>query len=104
MIALKRHAEALHELTADEFVELGMIQSRLSKLLYETLDCQKEYVSCYAETEGFYHIHFHVFAKPHDLPKELFGGRSFAIIKASEEESAPKKEIADFCGLLAKLW
>ncbi len=30
VITLKRHAEALHELTADEFSELGTIQARLT--------------------------------------------------------------------------
>ena len=104
VIALKRHAEVLHELTGDEFSELGIILARLAKLLHETLNCQKEYVSCYAEKEGFNHIHFHVFAKPFDLPQELFGGDSFAIINVSEAETAPKETITEFCDLLAKLW
>ena len=104
VIVLKRHVEALHELTAEEFTELGNIQARLSKLLRETLECQKEYVSCYAEKEHFRHIHFHVFAKPHDLPNELFGGRSFALINIPEEEAVAPEEIKEFCDLLLKKW
>ena len=104
VIVLKRHAEALHELTPAEFEELGVIQARLTFLLHELLQCQKEYVSCYAETEHFYHIHFHVFAKPHDLPKELFGGKSFAFLKVSEEETASSEEIKEFCKLLHEIW
>lgn len=104
VIVLKRHADALHELTADEFSELGIIQARLTKLLYETLNCQKEYVSCYAEMAGFYHIHFHVFAKPYDLPKDLFGGNSFALLKVPETEAEPKETIIEFCDLLAARW
>ena len=104
VIVLKRHVEALHELTMDEFGELGIIQARITKLFYETLKCQKEYVSCYAEAEHFHHIHFHVFAKPHELPQELFGGKSFALIKATEEESISGEEIAEFCKLMSKLW
>lgn len=104
VIVLKRHAEALHELTAEEFRELGMIQTRLSKLLHETLKCQKEYISCYAEKEHFHHIHFHVFAKPHDLPNKLLGGKSFALINIPEKEAAPREDIISFCKLLHDLW
>src|SRR5512142_2221893 len=83
VIVLKRHAEALHELSAEEFSELAQIQARLIPLLHEELNCEKEYVVCYAEQEGFHHIHFHVFAKPFALPKELKGGSSFSLLKVS---------------------
>ena len=104
VIVLNRHAEALHELTADEFTELGMIQARLMQLLHEVTDCEKEYLACYAELEHFKHVHIHVFAKPRDLPKELHGGKSFEILHVSAEESAPRNEIAKFCELLRKMW
>jgi diadenosine tetraphosphate (Ap4A) HIT family hydrolase len=104
VIVLKRHVEALHELTSEEFVELGAIQSRASTLLHETLHSQKEYVSCYAEREHFHHIHFHVFAKPHDLPDELLGGGSFAIINVSEQDALSREEVTEFCRLLAGRW
>lgn len=100
VIVLKRHAEALHELTTDEFTELAQIQAKLTKVLFEELHCEKEYVSCYAETEHFYHIHFHVFAKPSDLPDELKGGNSFALLKVIPEEAIPPDEIISFCELL----
>jgi len=104
VIVLKRHVEALHELTRLEFEELGIIQSRVCALLHAALQCEKEYVSCYAETEHFRHIHFHVFAKPHDLSDEFLGGRSFAFLKVSEQDAIPKEEIVSFCHLLADLW
>ena len=96
VIVLKRHAEALHELTTEEFTELAQIQAKLTEVLFEELDCEKEYISCYAETEHFYHIHFHVFAKPPDLPGELKGGKSFALLKVTEESRSPN---ADYCVL-----
>jgi len=104
VIVLKRHAEAVHELTAEEFTELGVIQSHLSKLLHETLKCQKEYISCYAEKEHFQHIHFHVFAKSHDLPQDLFGGKSFALINITKEEAVPPEDVKEFCDLLHEKW
>ncbi len=103
VIVLKRHAEALHDLTAEEFTELGMLQARLTKLLHETLNCEKEYISCYAEMEGFRHVHIHVFARPYDFPQELWGGKSFKLLKVSEDE-APRAEVVEFCELLHRLW
>jgi diadenosine tetraphosphate (Ap4A) HIT family hydrolase len=100
IIVLKRHAEALHELSADEFMELGQIQAKLTRFLYEELDCEKEYISCYAEVEHFYHIHFHVFAKPNNLPADLKGGKSYALIKVAESEALPPGEIISFCETL----
>ena len=48
----------------------------------------------------FRHIHFHVFAKPSDLPDELKGGGSFALLKVKPEEAVPPNEIIAFCELL----
>jgi len=100
VIVLKRHVEALHELTTAEFAELAQFQARLTHLLFEELHCEKEYISCYAEAEHFYHIHFHVFAKPFNFADELKGGRSFALLKVSAEEAVPPDEIIAFCELL----
>ena len=97
VIVLKRHAEALHELTADEFAELGALLSRLTRFLFEELHCEKEYISCYAEMEHFRHIHVHVFARPPDLPDELKGGKSFALLKVAPEEAVPADKIVAFC-------
>ncbi len=100
VIVLKRHAEALHELNAEEFSELAQIQAKLIPLLHEELHSEKEYISCYAEMEHFRHIHVHVFAKPIDLPEELKGGGSFALLKVTPEEAVSPKEIIAFCELL----
>lgn len=100
VIVLKRHAEALHELTVEEFAELEQIQARTVHVLYEELHCEKEYTSCYAEMEHFRHIHVHVFARPPDWPDELKGGHSFALLKVTPEEAVPPKEISSFCEFL----
>lgn len=102
VIVLKRHAEALHELAADEFAELARIQAKLIPLLHEEMHCEKEYVVCYAEQEGFHHIHFHIFAKPQDLPEELKGGGSFNLLKVSMEEAVRPREIIALCELLKR--
>jgi diadenosine tetraphosphate (Ap4A) HIT family hydrolase len=97
VIVLKRHAEALHELSADEFVELGTLQSEATRILFEEMHCAKEYISCYAEMEHFQHIHFHVFARPADFPDEIKGGKSFALLKVTPEEAVAADVIAAFC-------
>jgi diadenosine tetraphosphate (Ap4A) HIT family hydrolase len=97
VIVLKRHAEALHELLPEEFTELGEIQSKATRFLFEELRCEKEYISCYAEMEHFRHIHFHVFAKPSGLPEERKGARSFALLKVTPQEAVPPEEIIRFC-------
>ena len=101
---LKRHAEALHALTPEEFAELGVIQARATKLLFEALDCEKEYVMCLAEGEGFHHIHVHIVPKPRDLPDELKATRIFALLKVTAEEALPPQEVKAFCELLREQW
>ncbi len=97
VIVLKRHAEALHELTQEEFAELSEVQPLAARLLHDTLACEKEYAICFAEKEHFQHIHFHIVARPHDLPEELKGTRIFAMINVTEAESLPRVEIKAFC-------
>ena len=104
VVVLKRHVEALHELTAQEFAELGIIQARATKLLFETLDCEKEYVMCLAESEGFHHIHFHIVPKPRNLPDELKATRIFALLKVTAEEALPPQAVKAFCELLRERW
>jgi diadenosine tetraphosphate (Ap4A) HIT family hydrolase len=100
VIVLKRHVEALHELTEEEFAELAQIQAKLIPLLHKELRCEKEYISCYAEMEHFHHIHFHVFAKPFNLPEELKGGKSFGLLKTAPEGAISSDKVITFCEAL----
>ena len=97
VIVLKRHVEALHELTRKEFDELGALQALAARMLHEELDCAKEYVACFAEAEHFQHIHLHIVAKPRDLPDEFKGTKIYALINVMEAEALPRKEVATFC-------
>ncbi|MEO6458764.1 MAG: hypothetical protein ABIO92_10925 [Chloroflexia bacterium] len=100
VLVLKRHAEALHELSAEEFVELGVLQGAVTKLLHAEIGTQKEYTMCFAEADHFNHVHLHVVAKAHDLPHELRGPRIFAMLKTDEGDPLPPEEIAEFCNHL----
>ncbi|PKL36748.1 hypothetical protein CVV38_02505 [Candidatus Peregrinibacteria bacterium HGW-Peregrinibacteria-1] len=97
VIVTKRHVETLHELTKQEFAELGEICERTTKILHEALNCEKEYSMCLAEVEHFQHIHFHIIPKPHDLPAELKGSKIFAMLKVEESDAIARHDIEQFC-------
>lgn len=98
VIILKRHIEALHELTKDEWNELHDIQQKITTALYKKLNTQKEYSMCFAEKEGFNHIHFHVVAVSNDLSAEFRGPGIFGLTK---QKPLPENEISDFSKELA---
>jgi len=102
VIDLKRHVEALHELTSAEFSELSKLIEKSIKVLKKLTKCEKEYVMCLAEHPDFHHIHVHIVPKPKDLPKELKGAKIFAMLKIPKENAIPKTEIRDFCEELIK--
>ena len=95
VILPKRHVEALHELTREEFQELAEIQYKLVQVIGSDSSIQKEYLMCIAEGEGFHHIHFHVV--PKDLPAHLKGPRIFALLTVDRQHAIPAQEIITFC-------
>jgi diadenosine tetraphosphate (Ap4A) HIT family hydrolase len=97
VILLKRHVEALHDLTAEEFAEFGALLERTTRTLHEYFGCKKEYVACYAEAEHFNHVHIHVVARAEEWPAELKGPRSFKLLDESQTPPIPPAEIDAFC-------
>lgn len=57
-------------------------------------------VACYAEQEGFEHIHFHVVPRAADMPLELRGAGSFSLLGGSRSGAADPDEVRRFCELL----
>lgn len=100
VIVLRRHAESLHELSTEEFGELARVLERTVRVLHQALACEKEYVACYAEIDHFRHVHFHVVPRPADLPADLVGTGSFALLKVSADEAVPREEIRALCETL----
>ena len=97
VIVLKRHAEALHELSQDEFAELATIQHRLAQVMHHDAAIEKEYTMCFAESSGFQHIHVHFVAKPRDLPAELKGPQVFRALQVDEAHAVPPEQIRAYC-------
>jgi diadenosine tetraphosphate (Ap4A) HIT family hydrolase len=104
VLVLKRHAEALHELTGAEFVELAKLQRCAATSLHRELGCEKEYVACFAEAAHFSHVHVHVVAKSKGLPEELRGPAIFRMLKVTEEEAVPRDTIREFCERLKRVF
>lgn len=97
VLVLKRHAAAVHALSRAELVEMGELLGRVTMLLHAEFGSVKEYISCYAEAEHFNHVHIHVVPRAADLPDELQGPRSFALLKATEADAVPPAEIITLC-------
>jgi diadenosine tetraphosphate (Ap4A) HIT family hydrolase len=100
VIVLRRHADALHEIHPGEFIELAHVLERTVRVLREVVACEKEYVACYAELDHFRHVHFHVVPRAADMPAELLGTRSFALLQVTECEAVPREEIRALCETL----
>jgi diadenosine tetraphosphate (Ap4A) HIT family hydrolase len=84
VLVLRRHARALHDLTADEGAALGHWLPRLVKALHQATGCELEYVMQFAEAEGHHHVHFHLVARHHAWPDEWRGPRVFAAMQADD--------------------
>lgn len=97
VLALRRHATALHALSSAKFQELGWLLEKTVRITHEVLGPAKEYVACYGEARGFEHIHFHIVPRAADLPEPLLGVGSFDLIRVSTFEAAPPDEVKSFC-------
>jgi diadenosine tetraphosphate (Ap4A) HIT family hydrolase len=102
VILPKRHVEALHELRQEEFAELAEIEYKLVQVMHTDSAVQKEYVMCFAEGEGFHHVHFHVVPRPVDLPTDLTGPRIFALLAVDEDHAVPAPVLTAFCEELTR--
>ncbi|MEX0650305.1 MAG: HIT family protein [Candidatus Andersenbacteria bacterium] len=101
VIVLKRHAEALHELSTKELSELAIMQGATAKALHEELQSQKEYSVLFAEKGGCNHIHFHIVAIPEDLPADKRGANIFSLLNVSKTEAVAGEEIVSLCERLS---
>jgi diadenosine tetraphosphate (Ap4A) HIT family hydrolase len=97
VIVLKRHCEEMHNLSVNEFQELSSIQNMLIKSLKKIFKSKREYIFCFAEAEGFKHIHFHVVPKHNEFSDDFKGAKVFHYLKPKPEEILPETIIIDIC-------
>lgn len=101
VIVLKRHAEALHDLTREEGEELGLFQWAVAGALGSETHCVKEYSVLFAETPGFSHVHFHLVPRAAALSPEKRGGRIFSFLNAPEEDIVAAEVVSEFCARIS---
>ena len=70
--------------------------SKITTSLSSVSKSEKEYVMCFAEKKHFKHIHFHIIAKPIDLP-ERYSGTAIFGMQNEKKLLLPKDKIIDFC-------
>ena len=97
VIVLKRHAEALHELSREEFAELAEIQYKLAQVMGKNPHIEKEYIACFSEAPGFNHIHVHFVPRPKNLAAELKGPDIFALLRVDEAHAVLPDTLRAFC-------
>lgn len=97
---LKRHAEVLHEVTAEEFRELHKLQTACIQALHKKLQSRKEYIACFAEGKGFNHIHIHIIARSKDLPDDARGPKIFSLLGKTVEHPIAPEQVAQICAKL----
>jgi diadenosine tetraphosphate (Ap4A) HIT family hydrolase len=97
VVVLRRHCENLHEITRAEWSELADIQYAAIASMHEILDLEREYVACFAEMEGFKHIHFHLIPKHKGCGPESVGAKAFHHLKVEPSEAIGVERVIDFC-------
>ena len=86
VLIVRRHIEAIDELTADEAAELGLLLQRASAALREVGGCAKTYVVQFAEAAEHPHVHFHVIPRMADQPEERRSLGIFGYLRVPEEQ------------------
>ncbi len=85
VLVLRRHIEALDELTAVEAAELGDLIRRVSIALKAVTGCAKTYVVQFAEAAEHPHVHFHIIPRMADQPDAWRGAGIFNALNADED-------------------
>jgi diadenosine tetraphosphate (Ap4A) HIT family hydrolase len=68
---LRRHAEAITELTEDEQASLGPVVARISEAITEAAGAERVYVNVWGEENR--HFHVVLLARGREIPPELRG-------------------------------
>ena len=72
VLIVRRHIEALDEMTPSEATELGALLRQVSLALKQQTGCQKTYVMQFAESKEHPHVHFHIVPRWADqAPEDL---------------------------------
>ena len=93
VLVVRRHIEALDELTEAEAVELGQLIRRVSLALKAVTGCLKTYVIQFAEAAEHPHVHVHIVPRMADQPEDRRSTKIFAYLGVSEAERVHEDEM-----------
>lgn len=104
VLVLRRHAEAIDELAADEALELGSLLRQVSLALKQELGCSKTYVMQFSESPDHPHVHFHVVARMPEQAPEDRAYRIFRHLGAPLEQRCGEEQLNQLArGIRARL-
>ena len=103
VLVLRRHIEAIDEMTDEEAADLGILLRRTSLALKVITGCVKTYVMQFAEMAEHPHVHFHVVPRMADLPEERRSTRIFGYLGVSEEERVSEETMNEIAVKVQKL-
>jgi diadenosine tetraphosphate (Ap4A) HIT family hydrolase len=86
VLALRRHAEALDELTAKEAASLGPLLRAASAALKRAVGCEKTYVMLFAEHARYAHVHLHVVPRMHWFTEDDRAAGVFRFLNVPEPQ------------------
>jgi diadenosine tetraphosphate (Ap4A) HIT family hydrolase len=86
VLVLRRHVNALADLTDDEAAALGPLVKAVSVALRDTVGCPKTYAVQFAESASHQHVHVHVIPRYADQPPEEKGPGIFSRLGVDADE------------------
>jgi diadenosine tetraphosphate (Ap4A) HIT family hydrolase len=95
VLIVRRHIEAVDELTEPESIELGLLLRKVSAALREVTGCIKTYVVQFAEHEDHPHVHFHVIPRHADQPEDRRSTRVFNYLNVPEAQRVKEEQMND---------
>lgn len=93
VLVVRRHIEAVDEMTTDEALELGKMIHQVSLVLKEVTGCLKTYVIQFAEHPEHPHVHFHIIPRMADQPEDHKSTNIFKYLGVAEGEQVSKEEM-----------
>jgi diadenosine tetraphosphate (Ap4A) HIT family hydrolase len=95
VLVVRRHIEAIAELTPDEAVELGALLRKVSKAVQQVTGCEKTYVVQFAEHPEHPHVHFHVIPRMANQPEDRCSTGIFTHLGVAEVERVSEAAMND---------
>lgn len=93
VLILRRHVEALDELSEAEAIELGQLIRRVSQALKAVTGCAKTYVVQFAEAAEHPHVHVHIIPRMADQPDAYRGPGIFQALGVPEDQRVSEAEM-----------